>query len=95
MRDYRDRWVTPPRQVTSPTWGLPPPCKQALKVPINVDDVIAFCLYLMNKMRGTPIKKRIFTIFKLFNRFDRLYNNYTPKWRWLVLDIYRGRETVR
>ena len=89
MRDYRDRRVTPP------TWGPPPPCKQALKVPINVDDVIAFCLYLMNKMRGTPIKKRIFTIFKLFNRFDRLYNNYTPKWRWLVLDIYRGRETVR
>ena len=95
MRDYRDRRVTPPRQVTLPTWGPPPPCKQALKVPINVDDVMAFCLYLMNKMRGTPIKIRIFTIFKLFNRFDRLYNNYSPKWRWLVLDIYRGRETVR
>ena len=25
-----DRWVTPPKQVTSPTWGPPPPCKQAL-----------------------------------------------------------------
>ena len=30
MRDYMDRRVTPPKQVTSPTWGTPPPCKQAL-----------------------------------------------------------------
>ena len=74
MRDYRDRRVTLPKQVTSPTWG--PPCKQALKVPINADDVIAFCIYLMNKMRGTPIKIRIFTIFKLFNSFDRLFSYF-------------------
>ena len=25
-----DRRVTPPKWVTSPTWGTPPPCKQAL-----------------------------------------------------------------
>ena len=25
-----DRRVTPPKRVTSPTWGPPPPCKQAL-----------------------------------------------------------------
>ena len=31
MRDDIDRWVTPPKQVTSPTWGLPPPCKQAVR----------------------------------------------------------------
>ena len=31
MRDYMDRRVTPPKRVTSPTWGPPPPCKQALK----------------------------------------------------------------
>ena len=30
MRDYMDRWVTPPKRVTSPTWGPPPQCKQAL-----------------------------------------------------------------
>ena len=30
MRDYMDRRVTPPYRVTSPTWGPPPPCKQAL-----------------------------------------------------------------
>ena len=26
-----DRRVTPKKRVTSPTWGLPPPCKQALR----------------------------------------------------------------
>ena len=31
IRNYMDRWVTPPRRVTSPTWGPPPPCKQALR----------------------------------------------------------------
>ena len=30
MIDYMDRWVTPPKRVTSPTWGPPPQCKQAL-----------------------------------------------------------------
>ena len=30
MRDYMERRVTPPKRVTSPTWGPPPPCKQAL-----------------------------------------------------------------
>ena len=28
-----DRRITPPKRVTSPTWGLPPPCKQALSFP--------------------------------------------------------------
>ena len=30
MRDYMDKRVTPPKRVTSPTWGPPPPCKQVL-----------------------------------------------------------------
>ena len=30
MGDYMDRRVTPPKRVISPTWGPPPPCKQAL-----------------------------------------------------------------
>ena len=29
--DYMDRRVTPPKQVTTPTWGPSPPSKQALK----------------------------------------------------------------
>ena len=31
MTDYMDMWVTPPKRFTSPTWGLPPSCKQALR----------------------------------------------------------------
>ena len=31
MRNYMDKSVTPPQQVTSPTWGPPPPCKQFLR----------------------------------------------------------------
>ena len=27
-----DRRVTPPKRVTLPTWGPPPPCKQALSL---------------------------------------------------------------
>ena len=30
MRHYMDRRVTPPKRVTSPTWGPRPPCKRAL-----------------------------------------------------------------
>ena len=32
MRGYMDRRVTPPKRVTSSTWGPPPPCKQSLTV---------------------------------------------------------------
>ena len=30
MRYYMDKWVTPPKRVTLPTWSHPPPCKKAL-----------------------------------------------------------------
>ena len=30
MRDYINRLVTPPKRSTSPTWGPPTSCKQAL-----------------------------------------------------------------
>ena len=26
MKDYMDRWVTPPKRVTSSNWSPPPPC---------------------------------------------------------------------
>ena len=32
MRDCMDRRVTPPKRVTSPAWGNPPPCKRALNL---------------------------------------------------------------
>ena len=39
MRDYMDRRVTPPKQVTSPIWGTPPPCKQPVPNILNVSQV--------------------------------------------------------
>ena len=41
MRDYMDRRVTPPKQVTSPTRGSPPLCKQALNLYIRNDAVLS------------------------------------------------------
>ena len=41
MRDYMDRRVTPPWRVTSPTWGAPPPCKQALRLEVEISVVTA------------------------------------------------------
>ena len=32
-----DRRVTPPKRVTSPAWGPPPPCKQALILVRNLN----------------------------------------------------------
>ena len=43
-----DRRVTPPKRVTSPTWGVPPPCKQAagkFKIP-HVETVKHFTNYI-------------------------------------------------
>ena len=39
MRDYMDRRVTQPKRVTSPPWGPPPPCKQALILLAFLSDV--------------------------------------------------------
>ena len=40
-----DRRVTPPKRVTSPTWGPPPPCKQALNAHWNSGAVENACSY--------------------------------------------------
>ena len=37
-----DRRVTPPKWVTSPLWGPPPPCKQALNGSMNKDYTVKF-----------------------------------------------------
>ena len=40
-----DRRVTPPKRATSPTWGPPPPCKQAV-------------IYMYQAMPRLLLKKR-------------------------------------
>ena len=42
-----DRRVTPPRRVTSPTWGPPPPCKHALKHTV-VAKFIIWLVFVLN-----------------------------------------------
>ena len=45
-----DGRVTPPEQITSPTWGLPHPCKRPLKL------LIKYAIYRgHNKQRRIPI----------------------------------------
>ena len=41
MRDYMDRRVTPPKRVTSPIWGPPPPCKQAVTLLCRFTPLVA------------------------------------------------------
>ena len=54
MRDHMDRRVTPPMWVTSPTWGPPPPRKQALTtrtlhenigILLNYNKLLCNCVY--------------------------------------------------
>ena len=37
MRDYMDRRIILPKRVTSPSWGTPPSCKQALTESLYVE----------------------------------------------------------
>ena len=46
-RDCMERLVTPPRRGTSPTWGPPPPCEQALT---------RFVSFVLNKHEGPEPK---------------------------------------
>ena len=50
MRDYMDRWVT------SPTWGSPPPCKQALKGGSGLLSNVFFCCNKFAKLLAMWVK---------------------------------------
>ena len=55
MRDYMDRRVTPPKRLTSPTWGPPPPCKQALILKLGLCALFVSIYYSLTKRLGTKI----------------------------------------
>ena len=60
-----ERGVTPSKPVTSPTWGPPPPCKQALR------DGLSSCINnIINKALEVFILFNLFILCK--NRFERL-----------------------
>ena len=42
-----ERLVTPPRRGTSPTWGPPPPCEQALSLPICSFQRVLFSMFYL------------------------------------------------
>ena len=56
MKYYENMRVAAPKQVTSPTWGFPPPYKQALKRPVPYFQNS----YLALRLLETVLKKWIF-----------------------------------
>ena len=51
MRDYMDTRATPPKRVTSPIWGTPSPCKQALIKYLDNDAT----KYVKRNTKGMPM----------------------------------------
>ena len=66
MRDCMDRRVTPSKRVTSPTWGPPPPCKQALSHIYDIASIFTqFCAYVRQK-GGSVLNTGAFSYDELF-----------------------------
>ena len=51
-----DRRVTPPKRVTSPTWGTPPPCKQVLRLSSHILGSFSWRNERLSGMVWTPIR---------------------------------------
>ena len=56
MRDYMDRRVTPPKRVTSPTWGPPLPCKQALSQKFKLVLQSFYCCWFLFELINSDSK---------------------------------------
>ena len=85
-----DRQVTPPKRVTSPTWGPPPPCKQALNKQNNFARAsCVFTAFLCHRLHDFNAKmsnstchvgrKQATTKFSLFLNMDMALINSTPR----------------
>ena len=60
IRDPMERRFTPPKRVTSPTWGPPTPCKQALEPRANAHNIVGwlnvtFCVRLHNLLHVVSV----------------------------------------
>ena len=66
-----DRRVTPPKRGTSPTWGPPPPCKQAL-----IMLIFTFLSFLgfYNLSRVTLTKQSLLLLLLLLSHSIKLWN---------------------
>ena len=58
-----DRLVTPPKRVTSPTWGPPSPCKQALRNTIREKNVRKFHVTRLARMEAACVLRKGFMSF--------------------------------
>ena len=54
-----DRRVTPPKRVTSPTWGSPPPCKQALSIKFKMTGMLFSIVHGQVEKTLTKTNKKI------------------------------------
>ena len=51
-----DGRVTPPKRVISPTWGPPPPCKQALSIKFKMTGILLRTVKLKNAYKNMKQK---------------------------------------
>ena len=75
--DYMDRRVTPPKRITSPNWGPPPPCKQPLIQPVPGSKIV------MCRDREYRCEKKSQTTCALFSRrpyrLRQCFNPFTAR----------------
>ena len=75
-----DRWVTPPKRVTSPTWGPPPLCKQALRTNTYRNSISGIAHFSLSK-------KGNFTLFRFGITVKRRFWNYLRSHSSWVADL--------
>ena len=91
MRDCMDSRVTPPKRVTSPTWGPPPPCNQPLlserklwtkqtrlwtRLPFNAPSINTDCIKFTDRNDALRSKTKQTKEILLF--LTCAYNTYNP-----------------
>ena len=67
-----DRRVTPPKRVTSPTWGPPPSCEQALNVYANYRVSAVTACHALRSRAGFQGFSSILLLHEKFLQFDWL-----------------------
>ena len=72
-----NKWATPPKRVTSPTWGPPPPCKQELRRNLKgtvLLSVITDQVYWQNKI--SELKRSISDTYRHLGAFIQRFDIY-------------------
>ena len=77
-----DGRVTPPKRVTSPTWGPPPPCKQAIRLAKQqlYSCITLFCTFLCRHCMSTTWKYLTSRFVEDVNTRQRLAFSFPELW---------------